>query len=191
MGTPKPSLLCILGHLRANNVLLKFFCLSKKLPEKILKSSHVSFSDLDLLWVTGGYGGNLEFLSSTELIGPSGPVPGPELPIEVEQHCLVRLDETRVMLIGGFDNTAYETSANTHIYNFETASWSNGPALNQARKLLGCGAFKSAAHGGKTMVVVAGGYFLMDSVEFWDPTGSEGWIEGKSKSNIHKEHIID
>ena len=53
------------------------------------------------------------------------------------------------MLIGGFDNTNYETSANTHIYDFESSSWSNGPTLIQARKLLGCGAFKSAAHGGK------------------------------------------
>merc|ERR1719225_702989 len=81
-------------------------------------------------------------------------------------------------MIGGFDNTNYETSANTHIYDFDSETWSNGPALNQARKLLGCGSFSSAAHGGKTMVVVAGGYFLMDSVEFWDPTGEEGWIQG-------------
>ena len=128
--------------------------------------------------MTGGYGGNVQWLSSSELIGPGGSSEGPELPIEVEEHCLVRLDESRVMMIGGFDNTNYETSANTHIYDFDTETWSNGPALNQARKLLGCGTFTSAAHGGKTMVVVAGGYFLMDSVEFWDPTGDEGWIQG-------------
>ena len=134
--------------------------------------------ELDVLWVTGGYGGNVQWLSSSELIGPGGSSEGPELPIEVEEHCLVRLDESRVMMIGGFDNTNYETSANTHIYDFDTETWSNGPALNQARKLLGCGTFTSAAHGGKTMVVVAGGYFLMDSVEFWDPTGDEGWIQG-------------
>ena len=32
------------------------------------------------------------------------------------------------------------------------------------------------------MIVVAGGYFLMDTVEFWDPTGTEGWVQGKSKT---------
>ena len=128
--------------------------------------------------MTGGYGGNVQWLSSSELIGPGGASEGPELPIELTQHCMVRLDESRVMMIGGFDNTNYETSANTHIYDFDSGTWSNGPALNQARKLLGCGSFSSAAHGGKTMVVVAGGYFLMDSVEFWDPTGEEGWIQG-------------
>ena len=134
--------------------------------------------------MTGGYGGGGQWLSSSELIGPGVSSEGPQLPIEVEEHCLVRLDETRVMMIGGFDNTNYETSANTHIYDFGSFTWSNGPALNTARKLLGCGTFRSAAHGGKTMVVVAGGYFLMDSVEFWDPTGDEGWVPGKNSSPL-------
>jgi hypothetical protein len=53
------------------------------------------------LWMTGGYlPGNVR-TKSTEFVQLTGTSPGPDLPLEVAYHCLVSLNDTTALLIGG------------------------------------------------------------------------------------------
>ena len=53
------------------------------------------------------------------------------LPISFAEHCMLLLNSSAVMVIGGYQNGA--CSPNTHIYNSDTGTWTYGPRLNVAR----------------------------------------------------------
>ncbi len=54
------------------------------------------------LWVTGGYRKKLGVLKSTELVSVKhGSNSGPDLPEPLHRHCLVKLNSSSAMLIGG------------------------------------------------------------------------------------------
>jgi hypothetical protein len=56
------------------------------------------------IWITGGYNGNE--LSSTELVSVGqNTTKGPELPMKVSSHCLVTVNDSTAMLIGGYTNS--------------------------------------------------------------------------------------
>ena len=59
--------------------------------------------DSSRLWVTGGINGYPNYLSSTEFVSldPEKSGPGPDLPKALWCHCLVKIDDTHVMMIGG------------------------------------------------------------------------------------------
>jgi hypothetical protein len=42
-----------------------------------------------------------EITNSTEFVRMTGSSPGPDLPLEVAAHCIVSLNDTTVLLIGG------------------------------------------------------------------------------------------
>jgi hypothetical protein len=54
------------------------------------------------LWVTGGLNGYPNYLASTEYVSldPSKRGPGPDLPVAVWTHCMVKTDATHVMVLG-------------------------------------------------------------------------------------------
>ena len=55
------------------------------------------------LWVTGGYDVFNDFLASTEIVdimaNPPTIVPGPELPVLLERHCIVQLNQSTVLFM--------------------------------------------------------------------------------------------
>ena len=56
--------------------------------------------------------------------------------------------------------------------------------MNEGRYRFGCGKFKSAAHGGRDVIVAAGGYsgsdvYPFSKVEFLDFTNDNEWTAGK------------
>ena len=50
-----------------------------------------------------------------------------------------------------------------------------GPSLNKGRQFHGCA---KMTINGRTILVVAGGYGAMDSVEILDPQGNNVWTQG-------------
>ena len=54
------------------------------------------------LWVTGGVDGYPNYLASTEYVSldPTKRGPGPDMPMALWTHCLVRIDATHAMLLG-------------------------------------------------------------------------------------------
>ena len=56
------------------------------------------------LWITGGFHGwneNNTFLSSTEFVTPTQALMGPEMPYAITGHCIIKIDESTVILTGG------------------------------------------------------------------------------------------
>ena len=77
------------------------------------------------------------------------------------------------------------TSGITYIFDHATEQWSSGPSMLDGRYRFGCGKFKSAAHEGREIIVVAGGYAGSDGypfgkVEFLDFSRDNTWTLGKS-----------
>ena len=74
-------------------------------------------------------------------------------------------------------------SGSTYIFDHVTEEWSLGPHLIEGRYRFGCGKFKSAAHGGREVIVAAGGYagsngLPFSKVEILDFYGDNEWESG-------------
>ena len=114
------------------------------------------------IWVTGGlfYENGYELTSTTDIIDAEYKthVRGPELPIKLQRHCALSIDENTVMITGGFVTTGlpnWVASSSTFFYHFDTNQWSKGPDLNVARGEFGCSLLSKS--NGESYVVVTGG----------------------------------
>jgi hypothetical protein len=140
------------------------------------------------LWLTGGSidgTGRTKSVGrtkSTEFVQLTGTTPGPDLPLEIIFHCLVSLNDTTVILIGGMlpDNTY---SKATFFYNTDHKTWTEGPSLITGRSSHSCALFKSPQHGHTDTVIVTGGNNggFLDSSEFLYLDSSNSWKSGKAK----------
>ena len=128
-----------------------------------------------MLWGTGGtmteYSTDLVSLNQNAKVGP-------ELPIKFLEHCVTKINDTHVILIGGIGNA--ENQAQTLLVDISrNFSMSKGPSLNRGRYDFSCGSFQ---FNDKTIVIAAGGYDNINSVstELWDLDPKHGWIKGPS-----------
>jgi hypothetical protein len=138
---------------------------SVKLTKPKVGSSSVVLNG-STLWLTGGFLKELkeetdeyqEYFyvetKSTEFVQLNGPSPGPDLPHKVGSHCLVSLNDSIVILIGGFQGGKH--LEDTFYYNNDHQTWTEGPSLINGRYDHSCALFKSPLHG--DTVIVTGGY---------------------------------
>ena len=137
------------------------------------------------LWITGGLGVDYQGLNSTELVDLNQNKSfesSIKLPNNLQLHCLIKLNENQVMLVGGFSSNGPE--ARTYLFDFDTMTWYPGVNLTYPRYGHSCGLFKK---GGSATAVVVGGSnpdfaFVQKSVEMLDleNTGhSIKWYHGK------------
>ncbi len=145
------------------------------------------------LWVTGGfsthYSSDGHHLDSTEVLSYlSDRHSLGVLPQQLSFHCLQSVKEgNKVILYGG---AGYDgiTLQHTWIMDLDESlpHWSLVGEMEQERERHACGVLKSPAHGGKEVVVAAGGRvsssFVLRSVEFLlmdDSFGGGGiWTDG-------------
>ncbi len=114
--------------------------------------------DNDILWITGG--SNYDFsggeLQSTEYLTMDGvATSGPDLPVPVDIHCMVRLTKSQdAMLISGRNN-----GKATWFYNLDgnPGAWTQGPDLAIGRNNHRCGVIKDLSDDSQELVVVVGG----------------------------------
>jgi hypothetical protein len=137
------------------------------------------------LWITGGYNDGNGYLQTSEFVAIGQPsVKGPDLPYAVAGHCLVEVNSSTALLCGGYNGLIFNSEYHLnecHYMDLEDHSWSQGPSMMTKRRSHSCGIFKSAAHQGRTIVIVAGGVNnddYLDSVEMLDPI-TNTWNEGK------------
>ena len=127
----------------------------------------------DTLWITGG---TLTEQSTDFIKFNQASEPGPDLPMKFLEHCMVKINENLVVLIGGIDNQNQAQSLIVEVSkNF---SMSQGPSLIQGRYDFSCGLFEL---NGNPAVIVAGGYdgFNSISTEIWVQNSSNnGWLVG-------------
>jgi len=122
------------------------------------------------LIVSGGYFNS--YTSTQEILTTSGWKEIVSLPKPVAGHCIVNLNSTHIMSIGGYDNN-YFTDVN--ILNLNDEHWTIGPSLRKARFDHSCG--KIMTEDGQEAIIVIGGYDVGNSVEVLMP-GDNEWIEG-------------
>ena len=66
---------------------------------------------------------------------------GTGLPEGVDFHCMVLVNKSNVLLIGGL-TLSMEYSSKTYFFNFESKLWQEGPDLKRPRYSQACGMVK-------------------------------------------------
>ena len=101
------------------------------------------------LWITGGQDES-KILKTTEIVDAltsfAPVVKGPELPLAMNGHCAVKLNENTIMFMYMKKSFFFEVS---------TQTWTNGPDMKHDRVYSGCGMMQMDT--GSSMVVVTGG----------------------------------
>ncbi len=126
------------------------------------------------LLVTGGVSEN--YLNSTEMLTVEGWESNiPFLPVTIGSHCMVNVNSTTVMFIGGFQN-----GIKTFYFTFGEESWTEGPELIKNRFGHSCGKIRRYTESQEMSIIVAGGNdgsSRLSSVEILDE-GSNEWQTG-------------
>ena len=87
---------------------------------------------------------------------------------------MIQYDEKSIYIIGGFQNGSI--SNKTWIVDpTNEFQITEGPSLNKGRAYHGCA---KMTLNGRTILVVAGGFGALDSVEILDPLGNNVWTQG-------------
>ncbi len=136
------------------------------------------FQDGKIL-VTGGFGGSGSILNSAEMLTEEGWENNiPSLPVTIAAHCMVTINSTTVMVIGGWQNDLI--SRKTFYFTFGEESWTKGPELKSKRKSHSCGKIRRNKQSQEMSIIVAGGWdgsSRLSSVEILDE-GSNEWQTG-------------
>ncbi len=130
------------------------------------------------LLVTGGYDDSAFSLNSAEMLTEEGWESNiPSLPVTIQDHCMVTVNSTTVMAIGGSQNG--QVSGKTFYFTFGEESWTEGPELKNKRRYHSCGKIKRNKDSQEMSIIVAGGYdnSYLSSVEILDE-GSNEWQTG-------------
>lgn len=110
------------------------------------------------LWITGGIDSIGNRLKQTETMYLNGSsITGPSLPQPRYGHCMVQYKAT-VFIVGGDDENE-ESQPTVWLFNVKDGIRfiGSGPQMNYGRTWQACGIYHSAIHGGKPLMVVAGG----------------------------------
>jgi N-acetylneuraminic acid mutarotase len=133
----------------------------------------------DYVILTTGLSESSTPLSSAEMLTEEGwKVNIPSLPVTFAGHCMVTVNSTTVMVIGGWQGHFY--SGKTFYLNIREERWTEGPELKKERFFHTCGKIKRDKESQEMTIIVAGGengaqYFT--SVEILNE-GSNEWQTG-------------
>jgi len=131
------------------------------------------------LWVTGGFNGQ-QFLDTTEIWSDDQSRPHVRLPKTMSQHCVTALNNTHVLLTGGFTKSGVSSAA--YIYSDKTG-FTRIEDMKEGRFGHGCSVINDST------VIVASGDFR-SSIEYLDLT-SLTWSEGPQLSEgVHKAEML-
>ena len=63
--------------------------------------------------------------------------PGPNLPDDINQHCLTKVNETHFFLAGGYTSNS-GNSKKAYMINFVTQQWTTLPDMSFSRVMASC-----------------------------------------------------
>jgi hypothetical protein len=131
------------------------------------------------LLVTGGEDCSGSSLNSAEMLTEEGWESSiPSLPVTIVAHCMVTVNSTTVMVIGGRQNG--QISGKTFYFTFGEESWTEGPELKNKRDGPSCEKIRRNKESQEMSIIVAGGWdgsSRLSSVEILDE-GSNEWQTG-------------
>ena len=147
-------------------------------PRGFAAASPSPYSNDDL-FVTGGriFNGDEGLNTSEVLSDGSWQQISTPLPKTIFRHCMVLLNSTTVLVIGGIQDEY--NSPNTYFFNTKSEEWVAGPRLLYGRDSHSCGKIKKDSQSNQESVIVVGGWNvpLMSSVEILD-AGASVWRTG-------------
>ena len=117
-----------------------------------------------------GLGLNNEGLSTAEVLTEKGwKQMGPSLPVNILGHCMVHVNATTVMVIGGIQNGT-QNSNGTYILNTGNEQWRRGPNLKYGQARFLCGKLRTNLHRSEDLSIIVVGSFnsriqLLDDLE--------------------------
>jgi hypothetical protein len=108
------------------------------------------------LLVIGGVDGSGFDLNSAEMLTEEGWDSNlPSLPVTIYAHCMVTVNSTTIMAIGGFQN--YDYSGKTFYFTFGDESWTEGLELKKKRVKHSCGRIRKNNESQEMSIIVVGG----------------------------------
>jgi hypothetical protein len=136
------------------------------------------FGNDEKLILLGGYNG--QRLATAETLSKDGFDDSLlKLQFSIYGHCMVMLNSSSLILLGGSQNSSYSTK--THILNTKNLNWFEGPLLKFPRYLPGCARIAKNSLEPDQSIIVAGGNIDVQgdisSVEILD-VGSNHWRKG-------------
>ncbi len=145
------------------------------------------------LLVTGGYDKSGSVLNIAEMLTEEGWESNiPSLPFTIRAHCMVTVNSTTVMAIGGLQNSQY--SGKTFYFTFGEESWTEGPELKYKRRYHSCGKIRRNKESQEMSIIVAGGWdgsSYLSSVEIL-VEGSNEWQTGPElPSGIYDSQMVE
>ncbi len=143
-----------------------------------VKAAAAQLQDGKLL-VTGGYDSSGSSINSAEMLTEEGWESNiPSLPVTINSHCMVTVNSTTVIAIGGVQNKYF--SGKTFYFTFGEESWTEGSELKNRRGYPSCGKIKRNKESQEMSIIVTGGFdgsSRLSSVEILDE-GSDEWQTG-------------
>ncbi len=148
------------------------------------------------LFVTGGTNGDVLRVNSTEYVTPfQETVKGPDLPVKMDQHCIVNIDDRTLLFMGGtipnggfslasvrvsfscltFMNSKLN-SFQTWFFDIEDEVFTPGPDMLSPRAGFGCAKFTTSDE--REVVVAAGELFDKVDSEFLFLDEPDTWHRG-------------
>jgi N-acetylneuraminic acid mutarotase len=132
------------------------------------------------LLVTGGADDSDSYLNSAEMLTEEGWESNiPSLPVTISYHCMVTVNSTTVMAIGGVQNG--QRPEKTFYFTFGEESWTEGPELKNKRGYHSCGKIRRYKESQEMSIIVAGGddgfFSYLSSVEILDEDSND-WQTG-------------
>jgi N-acetylneuraminic acid mutarotase len=134
------------------------------------------------------------YLKSAEMLSEEGWESNiPSLPVTIYGHCMVTVNSTTVMVIGGSQDSQY--SGKTFYFTFGEESWTEGPELKNKRRYHSCGKIRRNKESQEMSIIVAGGsdsfFSYLSSVEILDE-GSNDWQTGPALPfGIDESQIVE
>ena len=99
------------------------------------------------------------------------------MPIPIDSHALVAIDNTLSLLIGG-RNSEYAPIQTTHYFDHQAHNWIQGPDLMQARSEHAVGVVTDEVTTEK-FVIVTGGDYHGDRLDSTEMLINNQWNQGK------------
>jgi hypothetical protein len=127
-------------------------------------------SDASSLFVTGGLEGVAKPILSVEVLTDSGWMTfSPSLPVPVDSHCMILVNETTAMIVGGKQNGIISSA--TLVISDEQRQWSLGPPLKTPRFKHVCAMIPISDRDPNKVIITVGGYYSvgLNSAEVLDP----------------------
>ena len=148
-----------------------------ELNNKIAYAASITILNGTVWWVTGGFTGGTAGIKTTEMLKiDNGNIVGklnnsPDLPIEMNGHCMARVDNDRVFIAGGNTNDAF-------IYNELHGNYTELPDVEGRINTYGA-ACSTVSLDGTLMLIIIGGssYGINDPGEMgvmYDMTNCSG-----------------